>query len=490
MKGLLAAESNRGWLRPSGRGRWLARLALAGTTRIRLSACLHDEHRCSPHGSPSSPSLDGLEASGARLGSVTAPTPSTARRRASGSSRSTRRRRPSAARCTSAMSSPTRTRTRSRATSGCAAARSSIRWAGTTTACRPSAAYRTTTACAATRRSPTTPASSPGETPSEKEPVSISRPNFVELCLRLTESDERAFEALWRTLGLSVDWSMTYTTIGPVAQRISQRSFLGLLARGQAYQLEAPTLWDVDFQTAVAQAELRTASGRARCTACASAATATGMPATRADRDDAPGADPGVRGAARAPRRRASPRARGQTRATPLFGTSVPVLSHPLVERDKGTGLVMVCTFGDLTDVTWWRELSLPVRAILGPDGRLRDGPWGSGGWESQDLERARASYEELSGPTVNQARKRDRRAAARPSGELIGEPAAGHPRGEVLREGRAPDRDHHQQAVVHPHDRASADADRARARAAAGTRRSCARATRTGSNGLNGDWA
>ncbi len=89
-----------------------------------------------------------------------------------------------------------------------------------------------------------------------KEPVSVSRPNFVELCLALTETDERAFEELWRTLGLSVDWSMTYTTIGKLAQRISQRSFLRLLARGQAYQLEAPTLWDVDFQTAVAQAEL------------------------------------------------------------------------------------------------------------------------------------------------------------------------------------------------------------------------------------------
>jgi valyl-tRNA synthetase len=96
----------------------------------------------------------------------------------------------------------------------------------------------------------------PPAEPSEQEPVAISRPNFVELCLRLTETDEQAFEQLWRRLGLSVDWSMTYTTIGTLAQRISQRSFLGLLARGEAYQLQAPTLWDVDFQTAVAQAEL------------------------------------------------------------------------------------------------------------------------------------------------------------------------------------------------------------------------------------------
>src|SRR5439155_794809 len=96
----------------------------------------------------------------------------------------------------------------------------------------------------------------PPEHPSQKHPVAVSRPNFVQLCLQLTASDEQVFEALWRGLGLSVDWSMTYTTIGERAQRISQRSFLGLLARGQAYQLEAPTLWDVDFQTAVAQAEL------------------------------------------------------------------------------------------------------------------------------------------------------------------------------------------------------------------------------------------
>ena len=110
--------------------------------------------------------------------------------------------------------------------------------------------------------------------------MSVSRPNFVELCLQLTESDEQAFEELWRTLGLSVDWSMTYTTIGPLAQRISQRSFLGLLARGGAYQLEAPTLWDVDFQTAVAQAELEDrerpgAMHRVRFSPAARLATAT-----------------------------------------------------------------------------------------------------------------------------------------------------------------------------------------------------------------------
>src|SRR5436305_10680451 len=90
----------------------------------------------------------------------------------------------------------------------------------------------------------------------EKHPISISRPNFIELCNRLTAEDEKAFEQLWRTLGLSVDWSMTYATIGKHSQAVSQRAFLHLLTRGLAYQVEAPTLWDIDFKTAVAQAEL------------------------------------------------------------------------------------------------------------------------------------------------------------------------------------------------------------------------------------------
>src|SRR5439155_818596 len=102
---------------------------------------------------------------------------------------------------------------------------------------------------------PYDPAFAPTEKPG-KQPVSVSRPNFIELCNRLTAEDEKAFEQLWKYLGLSVDWSMTYATIGRRAQRVSQLAFVRLLRRGLAYQVEAPTLWDIDFRTAVAQAEL------------------------------------------------------------------------------------------------------------------------------------------------------------------------------------------------------------------------------------------
>jgi valyl-tRNA synthetase len=255
-----------------------------------------------------------------------------------------------------------------------------------------------------------------------ERPISISRPNFVELCLKLTESDERAFEELWRRLGLSVDWSTAYTTIGEVAQRISQRSFLGLLERGEAYQLQAPTLWDVDFRTAVAQAELedRERPGAMHRVRFAPAwAGAGGEALIETTRPELIAACVAVLAHPQDERWKGLV---GAELLTPLFEVRVPVLAHELVERDKGTGLVMVCTFGDITDVTWWRELGLPVRAVLGEDGRLAEVPWGGEGWESEDVERARASYGELQGKTVNQARKRMVELLAQ-SGDLIGEP-------------------------------------------------------------------
>ena len=102
---------------------------------------------------------------------------------------------------------------------------------------------------------PFDPSFVPPEKPAKTEQP-VSRPNFIELCERLTELDERAFEDMWRRVGLSVDWSLLYTTISDDSRRVSQRAFLRNLARGEAYRAEAPTLWDVTFQTAVAQAEL------------------------------------------------------------------------------------------------------------------------------------------------------------------------------------------------------------------------------------------
>ena len=205
-----------------------------------------------------------------------------------------------------------------------------------------------------------------------KGKVPVSRPNFIELCMQLTAEDERAFEELWRHLGLSVDWSCTYATIDDRARRISQRGFLRLLARGEAYQAEAPTLWDVTYRTAVAQAELedREVPGAwYRIAFPSSDGAAVEIDTTR------PELLPACVALVAHPDDQRYRDHFGTTVRTPLFGVEIPVLAHPLADPEKGAGIAMVCTFGDVTDVTWWRELRLPVRSVVTRDGRIQTDP-------------------------------------------------------------------------------------------------------------------
>jgi valyl-tRNA synthetase len=253
-----------------------------------------------------------------------------------------------------------------------------------------------------------------------KEPLSVSRPNFVSLCLQLTAEDEKAFEHLWRTLGLSVDWSHTYATVGEEAQRVSQRSFLRLLAAGSAYQHTAPTLWDVDFQTAVSQAELEDrerpgAYHRLRF-------PRVGNPGGIDIETTRPELLPACVALVAHPEDDRYRTLFGTEVETPLFKVRVPVLAHPLADPEKGSGIAMICTFGDTTDVLWWRELSLPTRTIVGRDGRLGPVAWGEAGWETEDLTAALRAYGELQGRSITQARTRIVELLGE-AGALIGEP-------------------------------------------------------------------
>jgi valyl-tRNA synthetase len=257
----------------------------------------------------------------------------------------------------------------------------------------------------------------PAEPP--KQPVSISRPNFVELCLRLTREDEQAFEHLWRYLGLSVDWSMTYATIDTRSQRVSQLGFLHLLKRGLAYQLEAPTLWDVDFRTAVAQAELEDREREAA------------YHRLRFDRPDGGSVEiettrpellPACVALVAHPGDERYKALVGTDVLTPLFRARVPVRAHELADPEKGSGLAMICTFGDITDVTWWRELALPVRAVIQPNGTLRPITWGEAGWESQDTAAAQHAYDQIAGQSINKARAKVVELL-RISGSMVGDP-------------------------------------------------------------------
>ncbi|MFM2411783.1 MAG: valine--tRNA ligase, partial [Actinomycetota bacterium] len=260
-----------------------------------------------------------------------------------------------------------------------------------------------------------TPPQDGGEGTSGKaaDQVPISRRNFVELCERLTVEDEKKFEELWRTLGLSVDWAQTYRTISDDSQRTAQRAFLRNLARGEAYQADAPTLWDITFRTAVAQAELEDKEmpgAYHRVSFHKPDGGTIDIETTR------PEMIPACVALVANPEDERYKPYFGTTVRTPLFGVEVPVLAHPLAQIDKGSGIAMICTFGDVTDVIWWRELSLPTRPILGFDGRVMSEPP-----QGIDTVEQKALYAELAGKTVFSAKARIVELLQE-SGEMIGD--------------------------------------------------------------------
>lgn len=253
------------------------------------------------------------------------------------------------------------------------------------------------------------PGFSPPKTPPD-QPVAVSRPNFIELCHRLTAEDERAFEELWRFLGLSVDWSHTYATISEAAQRASQRSFLRLLDTDRAYQSEAPTMWDVDFHTAVSQAEMEDreipgAYHRLRFTKPGDKDRKGQLESVEIE-TTRPELLAACVGLVAHPDDDRYKELFGTEVVTPLFRVKVPVLAHSLADPEKGSGIAMVCTFGDTTDVLWWKDLNLPLRSIVSRDGRLQPVNWEAYGEQCEDIRAAQDAYLVLEGKRVDRARK------------------------------------------------------------------------------------
>jgi valyl-tRNA synthetase len=249
--------------------------------------------------------------------------------------------------------------------------------------------------------------------PSEKQ-IPISRKNFVELCEKLTLEDEKVFESLFQTLGLSIDWNYTYQTIDKRARTVSQRAFLRNLKRGEAYQAEAPTLWDVTFRTAVAQAELE---DRERPGAFHKIGFKKQNGENVYIETTRPELLPSCVALVANPDDDRYKELFGKTVTTPLFDVEVPVVAHQLADPEKGSGIAMICTFGDLTDVIWWREFDLPTRGLIGWDGRIvAENP------EWLTTENAKQTFEKIVGKTSHTARE-VLVAELKASGDLVGDP-------------------------------------------------------------------
>ncbi len=257
-------------------------------------------------------------------------------------------------------------------------------------------------------------------------PKAISRKNFVELCDTLVAIDEQKFEELWRYLGLSVDWSMTYTTVGKSAQKISQRAFLKMVQRGEAYNADAPTLWDVDFKTAVAQAEIedREKGGKFYKLAFKLLDEQSNKPSDEyltieTTRPELIAADVAI---AVHPDDERFKHLIGKKALSPVFEIPLEIYAHPSADPEKGSGVMMVSTWGDITDVQIWRELNLDVRCIIGRDGKIIELDNGISSWGSINPEVADNAYSKLVGLYPNQAKKAMEEMLGE-SGALLEEP-------------------------------------------------------------------
>jgi valyl-tRNA synthetase len=269
----------------------------------------------------------------------------------------------------------------------------------------------------------------PASAKARKEPPRrISRSNFIEACFEVTREDERSYKELWHRLGISVDWRLEYQTIDDHCRRVAQLSFRDLFEKGQLYLSEAPTMWDADFQTAIAQAEAEDRVIAGAFHDLEFGVEGGGRFVISTTRPELLAACVGVTAHPEDARYRAL---FGKRARTPLFRVPVPIFPSELADPEKGTGILMVCTFGDATDVLWWREHRLALRQLVGKNGRLVPVSFGSPGFESADAEAANRFYAALAGKPVAGARKAIVELLRQPEGSATdgGPPLQGEPR-------------------------------------------------------------
>lgn len=239
----------------------------------------------------------------------------------------------------------------------------------------------------------------------KKGPVQeISRQNFIEACAQVTAEDEAAFEDLWRTLGLSIDWELQYATIDDHCRRVSQSSFLEMVEKGFAYSTEAPTMWDVDFQTAVAQAEVEDKMRPGKFHDIRFTIEGGGDFVISTTRPELLPACIAV--VAHPDDERYQPLF-GKHAITPLFDAKVPIMASDHADPEKGTGILMVCTFGDSADVDFWKHSGLPIKQVIGRSGVMLPVVFGEGNFSSEDPEKAQKNYNELAGLPIKKAKAR-----------------------------------------------------------------------------------
>jgi len=217
----------------------------------------------------------------------------------------------------------------------------------------------------------------------------LERAEFVKLCLETLEKELRPkYISDWKRIGMSCDWSVFYTTINEHCQRISQRSFIELYEMGREYRKEAPTMWCPVCQTGISQVECqdKELSSTFNDIVFLIGGKEVEIATTR------PELLPACVAVFYHPTDKRYTKYEGQTAKVPLFDFEVPILPDERADPEKGTGIVMCCTFGDQTDMEWQKAHDLPIKEAIGPDGRLTKL---AGKYEGQNVTEARANIVE-----------------------------------------------------------------------------------------------
>jgi valyl-tRNA synthetase len=216
-----------------------------------------------------------------------------------------------------------------------------------------------------------------------KKASEIGREEFNKLCIETTNRYEEEFKVLFSKMGVSTDWDLAYKTVSPETIKISQASFLDLVQKNHAYHKESPALWCNECLTSIAQAELETkrvetnfnyinfkAENKEFTIATTRPELLPAIVAVFVNPNDPQNKD-----------------LIGQEATIPLINIKVPILGDEKVDPDKGTGIVMCCTFGDQTDIEWWKKYNLPLKNILTNEGFLNSN---AGQYEGLRIKQAR----------------------------------------------------------------------------------------------------
>lgn len=205
----------------------------------------------------------------------------------------------------------------------------------------------------------------------KKKAHEIGRESFSKLCYETTNKYEEEFQDLFSKLGVSTDWSMCYKTVSSSTIKISQNSFLDLIEKGHCYHKESPALWCNECLTSIAQAELETKTIKTTFNYVNFKTVEDNEVFTIAT--TRPELLPAIVCVFVNPDDDKNNHLIGKTAHIPVIDVNVPIIGDEKVAIDKGAGIVMCCTFGDQTDIEWWKKYNLPLKYIFTDDGRIMD---------------------------------------------------------------------------------------------------------------------